>query len=398
MYSQSDIEDAVEGGAITEDQAANLRSFVARRNGVPTADEEYARIVLGFNDIFVFIACGFAIVAVAMIGNLIPPEMSGMRGSPLQSPFAGLFVAAASWGLSEIFTRKRHTALPSLVLVATFSWGVALFVLVLLGAAGGMRGEGGALIMSLSMVAGGGAAFLHWRRFKEPVAIATIVGFLIIALIAIASVGIGGRDAAAILFLVTGVGAFLCAMWWDSQDVLRRTRTAEVAFWLHWLAAGLVVNSLTQLFGLNNGIDSVAGAIGVLVLYLVFALIALAIDRKALLISGLVPLLLAIRSLVTESSYRSYGSGYSDYGRYNVPASPYGSPYSTPYPTRSYGGSSGSVEGTMITVTIIGILLLLLAIYWAPLRRVVVGLLPESLRAKLPPTGTEPAEQASTFE
>ena len=43
MYSHSDIQDAVEGGALTADQAASLRNFVASRTGTPTADEEHGR-------------------------------------------------------------------------------------------------------------------------------------------------------------------------------------------------------------------------------------------------------------------------------------------------------------------------------------------------------------------
>ena len=44
------------------------------------------------------------------------------------------------------------------------------------------------------------------------------------------------------------------------------------------------------------------------------------------------------------------------------------------------------------------VFLLLLAIYWAPVRRVLVGVLPENLRAKLPPTDTAAKAQAETFE
>jgi hypothetical protein len=52
----------------------------------------------------------------------------------------------------------------------------------------------------------------------------------------------------------------------------------------------------------------------------------------------------------------------------------------------------------MLSFLIIGAILLLLAIYWAPLRRILVGVLPEGIRAKLPPTDTAPREQVETFE
>src|SRR3546814_4796732 len=39
------------------------------------------------------------------------------------------------------------------------------------------------------------------------------------------------------LVLVTGLGVFALAMWWDRSDRVRQTRRSDVAFWLHLLAA-----------------------------------------------------------------------------------------------------------------------------------------------------------------
>ena len=394
MYSQSDINDAVEGGALSEEQATSLRSFIAARNGAPTGDDEHLRFVLGFNDIFVTIACAFALIAVGWLGTLIPisGRSMGMGPIPIQAPFAALFVAAAAWGLAEIFTRKRHTALPSILLTITFAWGVAFFLLLLLASGGGMRGEGGAIVASLSFAAGAGAAFLHWKRFHVPVAIATAAGFAVLAIVMLLALGMRSQEPMMIVLLLAGVGIFLCAMWWDSQDPLRYTRKSDVAFWLHWLAGALVVSSLSQLFGVSTRVDDAVSAIVILVLYLLLGLVALVVNRKIYLIAGLTPLLSAIQSLIGGG----YQPRYPDYDYGPVGANPYGSPYSS-YPMQRYG-SSESVETVMITVLIIGTILVLLAIYWAPVRRRIVGILPEGLRARLPATGAEPATQAETFD
>lgn len=420
MYSQSDIEDAVAGGALTAEQAASLRTFVATRNGVPTADEEHFRLVSGFNDIFTLVACVFALVAVGWLGSLIPLEAGRMGGPlPFQAPFAALFIAAASWGLAEIFTKQRHLALVSLVLTATFSWGVALFlVLLFLSVMAPGSPADAAIIFTLCLAAGGGAAFLHWKRFRVPVAIATAIGFGILAILALLGTLIGGgRDTVTVLGVLTlalGIGTFVYAAWWDAQDPPRFTYKSDVAFWLHWLAAGLIVNSLTQLFGLTTGVNSVGAAIGVLVLYVLFAFLALAVNRRVILLVGLVPLLSAVQSLLGGGGYRPgarynpyggspYGGGYEPYAAYPV------SPPTAPVPYDSYGPGYGasrfegsysppSVEGTMITVLIIGAVLLLLAIYWAPVREKLVGILPEGLRRRLPPTGTATATAHQTFE
>ena len=56
MYSESDLEAAVAGGALTPEQAARFRDFVAGGRNMPVVDEEHFRLLTGFNDIFVAIA------------------------------------------------------------------------------------------------------------------------------------------------------------------------------------------------------------------------------------------------------------------------------------------------------------------------------------------------------
>ena len=303
-------------------------------------------------------------------------------------------MAAASWGLAEIFTKRRRQWLTSILLIIGATWGVALFLLLLLASTGSMDPTSATLVAALSFLAGGGAAFVHWKRHRMPIAIATMYGFGLLALISLMATSMGSMSTIMIILLIAGIGAFLYAMWWDSKDPLRRNENSEAGFWLHWLAAGLIVNALATLFGVNQGVGSVGGAIGVIVIFLVLALIALAVNRRAYALTAVSPLIVAIQSLFGEGSRRSYDS-FDRYG-----SGSYGGSYS------SYGGSySGyssrsavSVEATMLSFLLIGIILLLLAIYWAPVRRLVVGLLPESLRAKLPPTGAEPTQQAQTFE
>jgi hypothetical protein len=402
MYSQTDLNDAVAGGALTEAQANSLRSFIATRNGAPTADEEHFRFVKGFNDILCFTACFFALVAVGWLGSLL--SIGSPRGPiayslPVSAPFAALFVAAASWGLAEIFTRQRRQWLTSILLFIGFTWGIAFFLILLL-ASSGMADPGTAsMLVGLSLVLGGGAAFLHWKRFRQPIAIAAMYGFGTLAILSLLASGMGSMDMVMIIVLVAGIGAFMFAMWWDSKDPMRHSEQSEVGMWLHWLAALLIVNALATLFSVNQGVGSAGAAIGVIVLYLVFALIGLAVNRRAFVLTGLSPLMLALRSLMGGNGYNRY-SAYDRYGSSPYGSSPYGSPdsaFGNPY-GNPYMDSMPTVEGTMITLTIIGIILLLLAIFWAPLRRVVVGILPAGLRAKLPPTDTAAQAQATTFE
>lgn len=396
MYSQTDLNDAVAGGVITAEQANSLRSFIATRNGAPTPDEEHFRLLGGFNDILCFVACGFALVAVGWLGSLIPLGPSGYmaRSLPVSAPFAALFVAAASWGLAEIFTKRRHQWLTSILLMVGATWGPALFLLLLILSGGAMGPDSVTMVGALSFLLGGGAAFLHWRRYRQPVAIATMCGFGLLAILSLIATSMRSADTLMVVLLIAGVGAFLYAMWWDGRDPLRHNDQSETGFWLHWLAAGLIVNALATLFGVNQGIESAGGAIGIIVIFLILTLIGLAVNRRAYALTAISPLLIAIQSLFGEGRRRSYYN-YDRFAPnpYGGSYSPYGNPY-PPYPVRS----PVSTESTMLTILIIGVILVLLAIYWAPLRRVLVGLLPEGLRARVPPTSVAPQEQATTFD
>lgn len=400
MYSQSDIEDAVAGGALSAGQAESFRGYVATRNGVPTADEEYVRILLGFNDIFVSFAAIFLLVAVGWLGNELPPKIMGSV-----SPFAAILVTVAAWGLAEIFTRRRHMALPSILLVICFVWGVFASILLLLAAAMGpesFQGQTAGVLVAVCAALAAAAAWMHWKRFEVPITIATGLGMAIIAVFALIVTASSGdprgmETIMKIVLLLAGLGAFVYAMMWDGKDLRRETARSDVAFWLHWLAAGLIVNALLMLFDLNMGVSSAGGAIAVVVIYLVFCLIALIINRRVVLIAALSPLVLALNTLLRGEGYGGMGgSGYQPaaYGG-GYPDPSYGGGYPPP---GAGGGAYGSsiMANSMITMLIIGVLLVLLAIYWSQLRRMVVGMLPEGLRARVPAAGTPVATEYET--
>src|SRR5690606_12363574 len=113
MYSESDLNGAVEAGVLTPGAADAFRNHVASLRSAPAVDEESFRLLTGFNDIFVAIAIAAVLVGLAWLGGDLTPGL----GAAL--------VAAASWGLAEYFTRKRRMALPSILLLLAFAGGVA---------------------------------------------------------------------------------------------------------------------------------------------------------------------------------------------------------------------------------------------------------------------------------
>ena len=356
MYSQQELDDAVASGVISAEAADALRAHVQGQRALPIADEEQFRLITGFNDIFVSIAAAILLFALGWIGQSIGKAANLVVDPNGPSPLAPAFVAAAAWGLALFFTAKRRMALPSILLLLSFvigTFATAMFTLML-GAGPDALDNNPALAGGLAAVSGAiaaGAAWLHWRRFHVPITIAA--GAAAVASIAVgllvAALGPNAPDLKNIILGLTlflGIGVFLFAMWWDGSDRARLTRRSDVAFWLHLLAAPMIVHPVFTLLGLNDGHATVGEGLVVIVLYVALGLTALAIDRRALLVSALAYVLFAMQQL-----FRQFGA----------------------------------VElNVALTALIIGSALLMLSAFWHQARRAIVRPLPESLRDRLP--------------
>lgn len=347
MYSESDLQAAVDAKVMTPEAAAAFRAHIASVRAAPGADEESFRLITGFNDIFVSIAAVILLVAVAWIGESIHPAV------------AGVGVAAAAWGLAEYFTRQRRMALPSIVLVLAFAGGVfgsMVGFLVKHGEAifGNHPAESTMAIIGGAMaLVTAGATWLHWKRFMVPITVAAGTAALAATAVALVLSIVGASaspDLVMTLVLVAGLGVFTLAMWWDRSDRVRQTRRSDVAFWLHLLAAPMIAHPIFHLLGVTQGDDIGSGAAVLVVgIYILFGLIALAVDRRALLVSALAYVLFALTQLFN---------------------------------------TFGAVElNVALTAFVIGSALLLLSAFWQNARSVVVGFLPAGLADQLPATG-----------
>ena len=355
MYSQTEIDEAVSAGAISADAATALRSFIEGQRALPTQDEEQFRLITGFNDIFVAIAAAILLFAVGFIGQWIGQRTGSAIEGNGPSYLAPLLVAATSWGLALFFTAKRRMALPSILLLLTFVGGVftttAMTAVLAIGpdAIENNNALFGAIVAASGAVAAV-AAWFHWKRFRVPITVAA--GAAAVAALAVGllfSALPNTAEATNIilgLVLLLGVGTFLFAMWWDSSDRARITRRADVAFWLHLLAAPMIVHPVFTLLGLNDGRATIGEGLVVVLLYVVIGMTALAIDRRALVVSALAYVLYALNRLFEQF---------------------------------------GAVElNVALTALVIGSALLMLSAYWHQARAMVVRPLPEGLRDRLP--------------
>ena len=356
MYSQQELDEAVASGVITAEAASALRAHVEKQRATAIPDEEQFRLITGFNDIFVSIAAAILLFAVGWIGQSIGQSANLTLGNQGPTFLAPLAVAVTSWGLALYFIAQRRMALPSILLLLGFVGGTfatTLFALIL-GVGPSNVDNNNALagaLAAISAALAGGAAWLHWRRFHVPITVAAgaaavaaiVVGLLVSALGQNAE---QAKNAILGLVLFLGVGVFIFAMWWDSSDRARLTRRSDVAFWLHLLAAPMIVHPIFTLLGLNNGSANLGEGLVVVLLYVALGVTALAVDRRALLVSALAYVLWALADLFKRF---------------------------------------GAVElNIALTALVIGSALLLLSAFWHQARAAIVRPLPEALKNKLP--------------
>ncbi|HUP67636.1 MAG TPA: hypothetical protein VM145_05445, partial [Sphingomicrobium sp.] len=291
MYSQQELDDAVASGVISAEAANALRAYVQGERSTAIPDEEQFRLLTGFNDIFVSIAAAILLFAVGWIGQSVGQSAGLVLGEDGPSFIAPLGVAATSWGLALFFTARRRMALPSILLLLTFV--ISVFAAAGMGLASVVGEDAlndnallGGLLVSASAAVAAGGAWLHWRRFRVPITVAAgaaaVAAFVVGLVVAALGQNIeNARDLILGLCLALGVGIFLFAMWWDGSDRGRLTRRADVAFWLHLLAAPMIVHPIFTLLGLNDGHATIGEGVVVILLYVALGITALAIDRRA---------------------------------------------------------------------------------------------------------------------
>lgn len=330
MYSDDELNSAVKAGVFSKELADAFRAHVAQLRQSPHADEESFRLVTGFNDIFVVVACTLLLASLAWLGLM-------------WEPWAGtLAVSVAAWMLAEYFTRQRHMALPSIMLLLAFILSSALF-----GAIMAPEPEWRAIAGGLF---GAAAACGHWLRFKVPITVAAGVGAAAASVVAYLLISFPkALEWTSFIFLVSGLAVFALAMYWDIGDRQRSTYRSDVAFWLHLLASPLIVHSTFSFLGVvTEGDVATSDALVVFVLYLLLALVSLAIDRRALMVSALAYVLYTFSAMF--EMYGAVGKGFA------------------------------------ITALIVGSVLLLLSAFWQGTRALLIKRLPQSWQSYLPET------------
>lgn len=333
MYTDEDLNYAVEKGVFTGSSVEEFRSLLASLRNSPSVDEENFKLVSGFNDIFVLISCTLVLASSVWFIEAVTD----------MTILAYAFYILLSWLLAEFFVLKRRMALPAIALLFSFVGGVFTVSMTSFSAlddsfTGSLSENPTMYIVSAGLSAL--SAYLHWLRFKVPITVAVGVAAGVGLLVSIAvSIFPDSTDWLLITLFVCGVLAFVMAMYWDASDLTRTTRNSDVAFWLHLLSAPLIIHPVFSTLGVFDGNESIVDMAFVVILYLLMTTISIVIDRRAFMVSSLIYVLYAISSII-----------------------------------KTYGGVGYSFA---LTGVVIGTALLLLSVFWHPARGKLIKLLPE---------------------
>jgi hypothetical protein len=352
--SPDDLDAAVKAGVIDAAQAEKLRAMRAAEGAdadTALADEEHFRFLNGFNDIFLTI--GVLLIAGALLFAATPQISTSIFGTMA-------FAAIVFWILSEILVRRLRAVLPGIVLSVLFVvFAAAAAVIQYHSSYDAMRGldvysemafwRNPTLLFAAPALL---ASLIYYLRFRLPFALALVAffGYFVVNKGVLALTG----KTTPLIALAFGLAVLAVALFYDTRDPRRRSRLSDCAFWLHLVAAPLIVSPVIMLIKSSTapGVTSVA----VLLTVLALGFFALAIDRRALLVSSLAYFAFAVYDLLA-------GHGLITH-------------------------STSATSTIMMTLAFVGGFVLVLGVFWRPLRRLLWPLLQNSgLASYLPPAG-----------
>ncbi len=342
IYTDDDLEQAVANGILSREQVDGFRVHIKQTQA--QAQSENMPLITSFNDVFVVIACGLF--------------FWGVYGFFDTTQFwVPSLAAVLAWGLAEYFTRHRRMALPSILLLAVFGSAVYLTAfnlareidegLVVWGTQGSFWSYVLATLITMATL------FAHWWRFHVPITIAALAGNIVL-LIILPVFKVYDYFPMLVWFLC-GLGVLVAALYYDSLDRQRLTIDADIAFWLHALAAPTLVHPVFIFFINGFSGSEMTPLLLMLGIYLLISVFSLLIDRRVLIVSSL---------------------GYATYALSELTEI-----------------SDSSLTGITVAFIFLGIYMLLLSVFWQALRFHAMKLCPAQLRDWLPVVSLPPSRQ-----
>lgn len=290
--NEKDLRAAVGSGVLTEAQAAGVLALAHTRQGMrdnlDPGDEPF-ELFRGFNEIFIVIGLSILATGWWMLAGI---ALMDAAGGPISMTLLG---SALFWFLSEYFIRRRRMVAPAIALTVLWTINTVIGLSAMMAepfmiAQRDYDSLPPVIMLTISAVA------IYWARFRVPFAMALIaLGAFGLAML-VTAIRAGNPQSFIEIFmlssdgpfawvtLLVGVLVFVAAMWFDTSDPHRVTRRSAQGFWLHLVAAPALVNTIA-LSLLERG--SGGSQLLLLACLLLFALIAIIIDRRSFLIAAI---------------------------------------------------------------------------------------------------------------
>lgn len=323
MISKDLLQKAAENDIIQSHQIEPLLRFLQTQQAGSGSDsrEEPLKFIRSFGDVFITLGVVLLVIAINML------EMSGyLYLIPVAS-----FVAIAEW-----LVRVRRLALPGIAIL--------IAILFFVNKAIAFDHEN-ATVLGLGILCF--TCLMFYLRYKMPFSLLPLsAGLVAICIIQI------GLNVIEYPLIIAGFGLliFIVAMCFDASDTARTSHLSDSAFWLHLLASPLMVHGamVSLLFSDQSWLQAIDKEFIILTFFLIFLLLALLIDRRAMLVSTQLYMIYAL--------------------------------------TQVFQGQLDSTQNILIYVLmLLGFLVIFFGTYWYKTRRLIFGFLNGSLISRYVP-------------
>jgi len=275
MISKNTLQAAVDKKILNEEQLEPLYQFLnaTSDDSVVESREEPLKFIRSFGD--VFITLGVILLAVSI-------NMANLSGYYTVIPVIG-FVIVAEW-----LVRVRRLALPGIAIL--------LSILFFVNEAVSLESET-TTMASLSIISL--TSLVFYLRYKMPFSLLPLAAGLVA--ISINQIGLDTLKTP-IIFAIFGLVVFIIALWFDSKDTHRISHLSDSAFWLHLLAAPLIVHGVmvSMLVSEQPLFEVLNKEIFIFIFFAAFFLLALFVDRRAMLISTQLYVIYALTQLLQD--------------------------------------------------------------------------------------------------
>ena len=265
---------AARQGIISNEQLVSLLDFFESEQAMSAPVEnkgEQLKFIRSFGD--VFIALG--VLLLAFTSN----QLAVTTNYQLIS-IAGFFVMA------EFLVGHKRLVLPGITLLLSILYFVNNVV---------DSTTGGQVIPiigdSLDVILIIATSLLFYIRYKMPFSLYPVAVGCIYLTIELSGLNIVEYPS---VFILLGLAVFVIAMWYDSRDTQRVTSLSDNGFWLHLLAAPLIVHGVMVTLFLSSQSSLPTSSLSILLLFVLFFFVALFVDRRAILVSSFAYALYAV--------------------------------------------------------------------------------------------------------